>query len=67
MITELSIGHVSAPWFSEWRHAASGDGWVVEALDVRFSDGTRAVHATYCFASEAEANEFASQMRRKMT
>jgi hypothetical protein len=67
MISELSIGRVSTPWFSEWMDAAGGRGWIVDAYEVRFSDGAQAVHATYSFASEAEANQFASDMRRKMT
>lgn len=66
MTREVSVGRVSAPRFIPYLNEVDGRGWMVGARDVRFSDGSEALHCTYSFETEAEAEAFASGMRGKM-
>jgi len=52
---------VFAPFFSEARHAATGEGWIV---GVSYGPGNEVAHEHYAFATKDEAESCASKLMR---
>lgn len=64
--TEISVQYVTLPLFCQFREDCTGEGWYLEASNVVFSDGSRAVHVLLTAATEVEAEEIYREYRGKM-
>jgi len=52
--------------FSEERHSDTGEGWLVDAKGVLYSDGSRAVHCHWAYPTWREAYVCLDELRGKM-